>query len=398
MKVFNVVLSVLVLLAAIASAVFSYFLWEKRVALVDGWYKMVAAIEESAKSMDKNSGTNSAKSLSRESLDHRKLADLDGNLAALTQEAAALSATRDALAAAIYNMAQVLELEGVAAEAEFMSIAKAGESLVDVKNKTRLHKENYDKFVAGVISAASKAGVTLTRDEIKNNPEAAARKLSDKIASINSQLDAYRKTVSEIANIAGLKNFNANAADIGESLKKVSAAVRELNDQLQTFRSRAGQSIRETGSEADRLRRELAQKDAAIRKINKYLGLDENGDLPKPLPWDAGSAEAKSQVLGKILSINPEFGFASSDLSTKTRVKQQADKIVWDKIDPKISVGDVLIVARNWNSDAEVKFVARVKVEKVDEKGSVLIPLSGGKDIQVGDVVFYPNNVKANKK
>lgn len=396
MKALNVVLSILVLLAAIAAAVFSYFLWERRVALVDGWYKMAAAIEQAAKTMDKNSGTSSAKSLSRESLDHRKLAELDGNLSALTKEAAALCEARDALAAAICEMGQVLELEGIAAQADFMNIAKSGESLAGVKAKTREYKANYDKFADGVIAAAAKAGVTITRAEIKDNPAGVARKLENKIDTMNTRLEAYGKTVAEIAKIAGVKDFDGGSADIDFALRKVLSSVRELNDQLQTLRARAGLSTSDTGSEADRLRRELAQKDAAIRKINKYLGLDENGELPKPLPWDAGSEEARSKVLGKILSINNEFGFASCDLSTKTRVKQQADKIVWDKIDPKIAVGDVLLVARNWDSEDTVGFVARVKVEKIDENGSVLIPLSGGKDIQVGDVVFYPG-AKAKK-
>ena len=56
MKVVNVVLSILILLLAAASAAFSYFLFEKRGQLTGGWNKMAAAINATAVEMDRNSG------------------------------------------------------------------------------------------------------------------------------------------------------------------------------------------------------------------------------------------------------------------------------------------------------------------------------------------------------
>ena len=64
MKVVNVVLSVLILLLAAASAVFSYFLFEKRGELVGSWNKMTAIVSKTAAEMDKNSGTKVAQELS----------------------------------------------------------------------------------------------------------------------------------------------------------------------------------------------------------------------------------------------------------------------------------------------------------------------------------------------
>ena len=70
MKVVNVVLSILILLLAIASAVFSYFLFDKRSQLVEGWKKMATTINQSATEMDKGSGTKVGGELSVAALSH----------------------------------------------------------------------------------------------------------------------------------------------------------------------------------------------------------------------------------------------------------------------------------------------------------------------------------------
>ena len=85
MKVVNVILSVLILLLAAASAVFSYFLFEKRGQLVGGWDKMATAINQAAVEIDRNSGTKVAKELTPEALGHTNYATLDENLRKITK-------------------------------------------------------------------------------------------------------------------------------------------------------------------------------------------------------------------------------------------------------------------------------------------------------------------------
>ena len=52
MKTFNLIACIIILLLAAVSAVFSYFLYEKRVQFVNGWSQMATAIETSAKTID----------------------------------------------------------------------------------------------------------------------------------------------------------------------------------------------------------------------------------------------------------------------------------------------------------------------------------------------------------
>ena len=56
MKVTNIVLSIIILLLALALAVSSFFLYEKREIMLNGWEKLTTTINETAKEMDKNSG------------------------------------------------------------------------------------------------------------------------------------------------------------------------------------------------------------------------------------------------------------------------------------------------------------------------------------------------------
>ena len=72
MKTFNTIACIIILVLALASAVFSYFLFEKRVQFVDGWTSMSTAIQTSAKkineqSMDKSAGSK----LTADALSHK---------------------------------------------------------------------------------------------------------------------------------------------------------------------------------------------------------------------------------------------------------------------------------------------------------------------------------------
>ncbi|MBO4632415.1 MAG: hypothetical protein J5858_10870, partial [Lentisphaeria bacterium] len=72
MIVLNRVINILILLAAIAAVVFSYFLFSKREKLVNGWSQMATAINTAAKTLDDGgaSGTSAARDLDAEKLKH----------------------------------------------------------------------------------------------------------------------------------------------------------------------------------------------------------------------------------------------------------------------------------------------------------------------------------------
>ena len=97
MKVANIILSILILIMALASAAFSYFLFEKRDVLVNGWGKMATAIHNTSKTLDTRSATNVASKLTPAELSHEKYGELDSKLQKLTDQSRKVILERDEL-------------------------------------------------------------------------------------------------------------------------------------------------------------------------------------------------------------------------------------------------------------------------------------------------------------
>ena len=86
MVILNRIINILILLAAIAAAVFSYLLFSKREKLIDGWSQMANAVNATAKVLDKDSGTNySTTDLTAEKLGHANYDNLGSNLKKLNE-------------------------------------------------------------------------------------------------------------------------------------------------------------------------------------------------------------------------------------------------------------------------------------------------------------------------
>jgi hypothetical protein len=72
MRKFNIVACIIVLLLAVISGVFSFFLYQKRTQFVDGWSQMANTIHQSAKEIDSEGETKFASRLTPEVLSHEK--------------------------------------------------------------------------------------------------------------------------------------------------------------------------------------------------------------------------------------------------------------------------------------------------------------------------------------
>lgn len=89
MKVFNIIACVIIFVLAAASAVFSYFLYEKRVQFVEGWGAMSSAIQSSAKTINRQSfDKNAGNKLTEAALSHKtyEKAAFEGTLKNLNKQ------------------------------------------------------------------------------------------------------------------------------------------------------------------------------------------------------------------------------------------------------------------------------------------------------------------------
>ena len=399
MKAVNITLSILVLLMALASAVFSYFLFEKRSELVTGWSKMAVTINTASKELDKNSGTKLADKLTPSSLAHENYAGLDALLKELPDQSRKIIVERDALADALLRIGRTVKLNP--SENELRDLAtyqNSKNAIVLGVNTTIANRDKTNGNIANFVSRELNAG-SVSRDKLEKGDRSAldgavraVRNARDRRAHYESQLRA----VASQSGISGSSlNFNGNYRT---ATQKVTQAVSKLNSERLKLRgdlSRAQSQNRKLTSDLAASARNLKDVQAKLAESTRIItgyrkALNLNGpDLP--MPWMDGSKEARAQVLGHVIKVDTDYGYIAVDLGTATRVKQPiGDKFL--EVDPQIRQKAELIVARGDLSAGNAVFIARIELDKVGTECSTAdLPAAAAQKIKVGDIVYIEN-------
>ncbi|MBE6362397.1 MAG: hypothetical protein E7054_01965 [Lentisphaerae bacterium] len=419
MKVLNIILSIFIFLFAAASAVCSYFLFEKRAQFVKGHEKMAKAIYETSKALDQNSGTDYAKDLTTEVLAHEKYADLDSKLPKISTQGKNIISQRDFMADSLAKIDNALSSDlkrGMSGSdvSSFMMIDKYDSSTAAVGRKLNsvLSRRN-DAYAEIARIAKGRGGVNVVDlKEKDNNARNALRPFSDFISKTVDNSNSYRNALSEIARIAGARvSVSDSSRDTG--IKNVKAAVSKKIGEVNSLAKELAKAKREIAGlnrsvkakESQRLaavkaKAETAEKLAALRKS---IGVSEEF-----VAWKPGSEAALSRLCGKIIGVSKEYGYFVIDLGEKSVVYQKDAKTGESvKICLNLASGIELMIVRpssdvnpaTWyNADGAVlnstelaakdEYIASSKIVKVGEKESV-VDLPAGADVKVGDIVLY---------
>lgn len=419
MKVLNIILSIFIFLFAAASAVCSYFLFEKRAQFVKGHEKMAKAIYETSKALDRNSGTDYAKDLTTEVLAHEKYADLDSKLPKISTQGKNIISQRDFMADSLAKIDNALSSDlkrGMSGSdvSSFMMIDKYDSSTAAVGRKLNsvLARRN-DAYAEIARIAKGRGGVNVVDlKEKDNNARNALRPFSDFISKTVDNSNSYRNALSEIARIAGARvSVSDSSRDTG--IKNVKAAVSKKIGEVNSLAKELAKAKREIAGlnrsvkakESQRLaavkaKAETAEKLAALRKS---IGVSEEF-----VAWKPGSEAALSRLCGKITGVSKEYGYFVIDLGEKSVVYQKDAKTGESvKICLNLASGIELMIVRpssdvdpaTWyNADGAVlnstelaakdEYIASSKIVKVGEKESV-VDLPAGADVKVGDIVLY---------
>lgn len=397
MKVLNVVLSVLILLLAVVSAVSSYLLFEKRGELLGGWKKMAAAVGRTATAMDRGSGTSVGSELTAEALDHKQYASLDGQLEKLVKQAEKLVAERDALASAIMRAGEIFEMSGLPPEKAFTEVATSNASrdkvmtgLVDFKNRR-------DRMIRDLCATTVKIGMDLKPDDFKKDGgDAAMRKFDGRVDALKAQFAAYQKSVAAVASLIGAPAPDLSDAAYATSLVNVVDAVRDMKtkldaslvaiEQLKNQLAANRDIVKQRDSQIGALKVTIDGKEGEIVQLRKALGLDPAVEFK---PWLPGSKESRRAVRGRVVEVNDKFGFVAVNLGKNTQVRQ----VIGDKeatVNPQIESGMEMVVARRMDTK-DVEFIGKIRLTAVDDDCSVGEPhdLSPESKIEVGDQVYF---------
>jgi hypothetical protein len=392
-------LSILVLLMAIASAFFSYFLFEKRSQLVSGWDKMAVAINRASGELDKNSGTNIADSLTPEKLAHQNYSSLDSSLAKLPEQSRNVIAARDALADALVRIGNSVGMKNTPAVTDITSVEKGAAkkdavvyAVSDTISKRNASFNNFSNFAKNKLNASV-------------NTAALVRGEASALNGVNSAVDELKKRQNHYEEqfrvIASNRSLNFSGSNYKSSVEKAVNAVRQIRREAAETRqklSNAERKIADLETRHSLMSSQLgtAQKDLEVANLRikgymKALNLSDMRDLPTP--WLDGSAEVRNALVGHVIKVDEDYGFIAINIGSESLVEQPiGDKKIL--VNPKIASGMDMVVARG-NLKEDAKFVARIVLDKVGVDCSTAnIPLDNAKKINVGDIVYFEGAAK----
>ena len=406
MKIINIILSILILLLAVASAVFSYFLFEKREQMVKGWEKMAVTVNQASAELDKGSGTNIAKLLSPELLSHEKYAELDKNLTQLTQQAQKVVQQRDDLGSTIRKIATVTEMKNIPNADDFMKLDAYAGAKKNVLDWIGESKERQDGTIKMICETGARLGVSMTPDALRT-PEYSSemRKLDTKIMAVQSRITSYNDSFTQLAQTLGSSSTDFSDSGYSNSIKSIADAAQKVKDDLSSAQS----SLQSTKNQLASLQSTVKGKESSIQNLQKDLKgkedqiaklkliINPTGTLKDDFKlWSEGSPEARMAVQGKIIDINKKYGFVVVDLGSNTKVEQPIGNKI-NPVNPKITSNLDMVVARGLEGD-NTQYVGRIKIIKVHDNCSIanVIPGStGDREVKIGDTVYLSSDAVA---
>lgn len=402
MKGFNVFLAVLIFLLAATSAVFSFFLFEKRAKLVSGYGTFTDHVVKAVEKMDSNSGTDVANSVNKNTLDHSKDPDLPSILQNFTSQTEKVVDQRDDLANVLAQLSRTLELRKLPAD-QFMRLDSYAKTVSALQQHTSKYVSRNNAILNSVQRSAAQLGARgVSVAALKSDKYASAyRNLDTRISFWKRRDSVYASQVRNISSALGGSTPNLSESAYEKSLGTVVSTARKVRSDKDKFYNNWQSCLRTianlnkviTKQKNDISKRDatIKRKDMEILRLCKVLGLE----VPRQPMLDGCEASlnmVKSQHKGKILEVDDKFGFVVISLGRNTRVQEQFGNKIND-VDPQIPQGAVLTVARRMSS-GDAEYINKVKITRLDDNASIAEPIDkkAGKRMRVGDIVYFADD------
>ncbi|WP_176013674.1 hypothetical protein [Victivallis sp. Marseille-Q1083] len=402
MKVLNVVLSVLILILAAASAVFSYLLFEKREKMASGIEKMATAISQAAQTIDANSGSGYAKKLTPDELGIKNTDALGNNLKEFSLAVRQVVEERDYLANSLRKMAATVVDEGkLGSEADFTNLTSYQSSVDTALSEVDAYKQRQDEVAKFLADTAGKMGASLKQSDFTGEYAGTAiTRLGNSVQDVLDRLVKHQDLDTKIGQYVGAKDMDfVTPRKYLDTLKRIEAAATAFKQQYDESHTKLVQAdakisalqkeVTNRDGNITELKGEVSKLNTDIDRLKRVLDPDHPENIP-PL-WADGSADVRRATQGKVLEINDKFGFIVIDLGKNTRVMQQLGGKSVD-IDPQIAEDMTMVVTRGLDG-TDSQYIGRVKIFKVeDDCAFAQMESSSDKKIRVGDTVFFSDS------
>ena len=406
MAILNRIINILILLAAIAAAVFSYLLFSKREKLVNGWGKMADAIVETAKVLDKDnpSGT-AAKDLPKDKLTHNNYEQLDVVLPNLKNNAGKIVEQRNVLADNMKKAADRLDIAGVdAAQLKNESAHKdQTQKFVNGVNNFRAHRDSVFNSYSQTFSLF---GASVSQSDLAN-PQKYRNSINEGTTKIQKTLEqrtAYAACLSKTAGKLGVPAPKLNTPGYKAELDKFVKAAetknaelnkvkRELAAEKKTTQKLTAQIAGQTKTIAI-ARTQIQQKTREIENLNNILTKDGTKPLKGKLLTAQDEAECYQHVKGIIEYVDKEYGFVTINIGKNFFFVQEYG-IKENVVHFPLKTGKVMTVQRRMDN-GELLPIGKIRVAKVEEASSVCNIIGGRPNLyREGDLVsFIPEDIE----
>lgn len=397
MAVLNRIVNILILVLVITAGVFSFMLYSKRENLTKGMKNMAEAINKTAATLDKGSGTNTKNKLSSEALGHKNGPDFKGALKELNSAAEKVIIQRDALAESMAEAGKVLGGKTLNKEA-LMRVDGYVEQRNDFSNAVKNYKKNADSVRKEFETVGKTVGAKVSASDFANNPAAASGEVKRKIGEVVRSKNQVVGDIALITRKLGLKERNYSLAAPKAWRDAVDAKVKEinkLNSELRKYKNLSEQQ----NKKIEGLNKTVEKRDDTIvaqkAKIDHYEQvITDDGKKPMPkLQLKSDSPECYEFVKGKVVYVNEEYGFVQINIG-KNYVIVQEYGTKKNNVHFPMQSGLRMTIARGTGEN--VVPVAKVLVKTVNDESSICNVVEGAvAEINVGDDVFFNKDDRA---
>jgi hypothetical protein len=402
MGVLNRIMLILILLAAAGAAVLSYFLFEKRTQMLNGWKQMEDQIIKTAAELDKGSETQLAAVFQNDALHHRgSLSDMQSKLNSLSDGAQKVIRQRDALANTIRQIAADVEVTTVDV-AQLQNVDKYNEYSRNIVGSVKNIRSRNDAIVRSFIAAGSALQVSGTESGIKGDKgDKFLKDIRTAVNKKNTRISTYEANLQKIGRDVE-KTFDKSegsyartAADIatGVSVQKntLNATQSELSSAKNTISSleRTRDNLNQTIAKKNEM---IAAKDAMIKDLNHKLNPTGDADIQRLLFGKKDIAyyrDLYTIVKGNVKKVDDKWNFVVLDLGEKVKVYQTfAGKTFSSILD--IPAGKTISVVRGLGTE-KPKFIGKVVLSEVHSDYAIgnIDTTKLKSDIEEGDAVIF---------
>jgi uncharacterized protein YoxC len=364
MVAFNKLLNVFVFILAIATLYFAITLKEQRKVIASQRLQLAEALNTISKDVGKEVGTETL-------------------LAAIDQEKVVETVNgvvnqKDSLADCVADLGKTLGLaedELKVAELKGLDKAVVDERMASIKdsvNAVAKRTSDVNKAVMGWSEALGKP-LNLTDLSSVDNYSGSLETVSQAVAGLNERHATFVESLQEtIGNIDEFEwSFSPEEFAITDRYKEAFASMasdlEKINEHLAKV-NELKEVVETKNIEIEDLNTSIQDRDQTIEKLG--VELTDLGNmkvkLEEQLKNYTNVAGFDPNVVGKIIGVNPEFGFVVTSLNKK-----------------ETGVGQKMFIRRG------DRYIGTVEVRSLTEDNSLADIMVGSEPIEVGDIIFF---------